>query len=125
MTMRIEELYEQDVYAWTRAPAALRRLGWLLRPNLDSRAPDPRGRCDSIIDACAVLDGEPSPSLCGDLEQHLPRLRGQTRNIADSGFGRFAEPDADLLPADLPNPLDNLLTDAWRPANRRGLPHDR
>jgi hypothetical protein len=164
MAMPIEELYEQDFYAWTQAQAeALRRLGET-RPNLDldfphlieevadlgtserdtarrqlrrilehclkleySRAADPRGGWyDSIIDARAVLDDKLSPSLRRDLEDRLPRLWTQARTKADNGLRRFAEPDAaDLLPADLPYRLDDLLTDAWYPANRRGLPDDR
>jgi hypothetical protein len=49
-----------------------------------------------------------------DVEEHLPRLQAQARNKADSGLRRLAGPDADLLPADLPYALDDLLPDAWR-----------
>ena len=164
MATRIEELYEQDFYAWTRAQAeALRRLGEL-RPNLDldfphlieevadlgtsqrdtvrsqlrriiehclkleySRARYPRaGWRDSIIEARSVLDDKLSPSLRHDLEQHLPRLWAQARNKADNGLRGHREPDAaDQLPVELPYALDDLLTDAWYPSNRRGLPDDR
>ncbi len=164
MAIRIEELYQQDFYAWTQAQAeALRRLAEL-RPNLDldfphlieevadlgtserdtvrsqlrrviehclkleySRASDPRGSWyNSIIDARAVLEDKLSPSLRRDLEEHLSRLWTQARTKADNGLRRFAEPDAaDLLPADFPYDMDELLTDAWYPPNRRGLPDDR
>jgi Domain of unknown function DUF29 len=97
-------------------------------PKLEhSRVVDPRGGWyDSIIDARAVLADKLSPSLRGDLEQQLPRLWIQARTKADNGLRRFAEPDAaDLLPADAPYTLDDLLADGWYPANRRGLPDDR
>ena len=92
-----------------------------------SRASEPRGGWyDSILDARTVLDDKLSPSLRRDLEDHLPRLWTQARTKADNGLRRFAEPDAaDLLPADLPYALDDLLSEAWYPANRRGLPDDR
>jgi len=92
-----------------------------------SRAVDPRGGWyDSILDARTVLADKLSPSLRGDLVQQLPRLWTQARTKADNGLRRFGEPDAaDLLPADCPYPLDDLLTDGWYPANRRGLPDDR
>ena len=92
-----------------------------------SRAVDPRGGWyDSIIDARTVLADKLSPSLRSDLEQQLPWLWIQARTKADNGLRRFAEPDAaDLLPADWPYTLDDLLADGWYPANRRGLPDDR
>jgi hypothetical protein len=92
-----------------------------------SLAADPRGVWyDSIIDARAELDDKLSPSLRRDLDEHLPRLWMQAWTKADNGLRRFGEPDAaDLLPADCPYPLDDLLRDGWYPANRRGLPDDR
>ena len=92
-----------------------------------SRAVDPRGGCyDSIIDARAEIDDKLSPSLRRDLDEQLPRLWSQARTKADNGLRRFGEPDgADLLPPDCPYTLDDLLTDGWYPANRRGLPDDR
>ena len=92
-----------------------------------SSATDPRGGWyDTILDARAELDDKLSPSLHGDLEQHLPRLWSQARSKADNGLRRYGEPDAaDLLPAACPYNLDDLLSDGWYPANRRGLPDDR
>jgi Domain of unknown function DUF29 len=92
-----------------------------------SRVVDPRGGWyDSIIDARTELDDKISPSLRRDLDQQLPRLWTQARIKAENGLRRFGEPDAaDLLPADCPYALDDLLTQDWYPANRRGLPDDR
>jgi Domain of unknown function DUF29 len=92
-----------------------------------SRAVDPRGAWyASIIDARTEIDDKLSPSLHRDLDEQLPRLWKQARAKADNGLRRFGEPDAaDLLPADCPYALDDLLTDGWYPANRRGLPDDR
>jgi Domain of unknown function DUF29 len=92
-----------------------------------SRAIDPRGGWyGSIIDARTEIDDKLSPSLRRDLDEQLPRLWSQARSKADNGLRRFGEPDAaDLLPADCPYALDDLLTDGWYPANRRGLPDDR
>jgi len=92
-----------------------------------SVATDPRGGWyDTILDARAELDDKLSPSLRRDLEQHLPRLWSQARSKADNGLRRFGEADAaDVLPADCPYRLDDLLSDGWYPANRRGLPDDR
>jgi hypothetical protein len=91
-----------------------------------SVATGPRGGCyDSILEARAELDDKLSPSLRSDLDQRLPRLWAQARSRADNGLRRFGEPAADLLPADCPYALDDLLTDGWYPANRRGLPDDR
>jgi hypothetical protein len=92
-----------------------------------SRAIDPRGGWyGSIIDARTEIDDKLSPSLRQDLDEQLPRLWSQARSKADNGLRRFGEPDAaDLLPADCPYALDDLLADGWYPANRRGLPDDR
>jgi hypothetical protein len=92
-----------------------------------SRARYPRtGWRDSIIDARAGLDDKLSPSLRRDLKRHLSRLWTQARTKADNALRGHREPDAaDLLPADCPYPLDDLLRDGWYPANRRGLPDDR
>jgi Domain of unknown function DUF29 len=92
-----------------------------------SRARDPRaGWRDSIIDARAELEDKLSPSLRHDLEQHRSRLWTPARNKADNALRGHGEPDAaDLLPADCPYTLDELLADGWYPANRRGLPEDR
>ncbi|HEX2478109.1 MAG TPA: DUF29 domain-containing protein [Geminicoccaceae bacterium] len=92
-----------------------------------SRARGPRaGWRDSIIDARAGLDDKLSPSLRRDLEQQLPRLWARSRTKADNALRGHREPDAaDLLPADCPYGLDELLTDGWYPGNRRGLPDDR
>jgi hypothetical protein len=92
-----------------------------------SRAVDPRvGWYDSIIDARTEIDDKLSPSLRRDLAEQLPRLWKQARTKADNGLRRFGLPGAaDLLPADCPYALDDLLTDGWYPANRRGLPDDR
>ena len=92
-----------------------------------SSAVDPRGGWyASIIDARTEIDDKLSPSLSRDLDEQLPRLWNQARSKADNGLRRFGEPDAaDLLPADCPYALDDLLTDGWYPANRRGLPDDR
>ena len=92
-----------------------------------SRARYPRtGWRDSIIDARAEVDDKLSPSLRRDLEQQLPRLWVQARTKADNALRGHREPDAaDLLPADCPYALDDLLADGWYPANRRGLPDDR
>jgi hypothetical protein len=92
-----------------------------------ARALDPRGGWyGSIIDARTEIDDKLSPSLRRDLDEQLPRLWSQARSKADNGLRRFGEPDAaDLLPAHRPYPLDDLLTDGWCPANRRGLPDDR
>jgi hypothetical protein len=92
-----------------------------------SSAVDPRGGWyASIIDARTEIDDKLSPSLSCDLDEQLPRLWNQARSKADNGLRRFGEPDAaDLLPADCPYALDDLLTDGWYPANRRGLPDDR
>ena len=91
-----------------------------------SRARYPRtGWRDSIIDARAELDDKLSPSLRGDLEQHLPRLWAQARTKAENALRGHREADsADLLPADCPYALDDLLTDGWYPVNRRNLPDD-
>jgi hypothetical protein len=91
-----------------------------------SRAVDPRGGWyDSIIDARTVLADKLSPSLRVDLVQQLPRLWTRVRSKVHNSL-RFVEPDAaDLLPPDCPYALDDLLTDGWYPANRRGLPDDR
>jgi hypothetical protein len=90
-------------------------------------ARDPRGGWyDTILDARAELDDKLSPSLRRDLDQHLPRLWSQARSKADNGLRRFGEPGAaDLLPAECPYSLDDLLSDGWYPASRRGLPDDR
>jgi hypothetical protein len=92
-----------------------------------SPALDPRGGWyDSIIDARAERDDKLSPSLRRDLDDQLPRLWARARIKVDSGRRRFGEPaSAELLPADCPYALDNLLADGWYPANRRGLPDDR
>jgi Domain of unknown function DUF29 len=92
-----------------------------------SRARYPRaGWRDSIIEARTVLEDKLSPSLRGDLEQQLPRLWTQARAKADNALRGHREPDAaDLLPAECPYALDDLLADGWYPANRRGLPDDR
>lgn len=92
-----------------------------------SRARYPRtGWRDSIIDARAELDDKLSPSLHRDLDQQLPRLWIRARAKADNALRGHREPDAaDLLPADCTYALDDLLTDGWYPANRRGLPDDR
>jgi Domain of unknown function DUF29 len=92
-----------------------------------SRAIDRRGGWyGSIIDARTEIDDRLSPSLRRDLDDQLPRLWSQARSKADNGLRRFGEPDAaDLLPADCPYALDDLLTEGWYPANRRGLPDDR
>ena len=92
-----------------------------------SGAVEPRGGWyASIIDARTEIDDKLSPSLRRDLEEQLPRLWKQARSKADNGLRRFGEPDAaDLLPTDCPYALDDLLTDGWYPANRRGLPDDR
>ncbi len=91
-----------------------------------SRAAAPRPLWyDAILDARARLEDNLTPSLRRDLEDRLPRLWARVRLKVSNGL-RFAEPDAaDLLPADLPYALDDLLTDTWYPANRRGLPDDR
>jgi hypothetical protein len=164
MATRIEELYEQDFYAWTQAQAAALRCLADLRPNLDldvshlieevedlgmarraavrsqlrriiehclklehSRARYPRaGWRSSIIDARATIEDEITPSLRRDLEDQLLRLWSQARSKADNDLRGQREPDAaDLLPAELPYALDDLLTDAWYPMSRRGLPDDR
>ena len=79
-----------------------------------------------IIDARTEIDDKLSPSLRRDLAEQLPRLWKQARTKADNGLRRFGPPGAaDLLPADCPYALDDLLTDGWYPANRRGLPDDR
>jgi Domain of unknown function DUF29 len=81
---------------------------------------------DSIIDARAAIQDEITPSLRRDLEERLPRLWTQARTKADNGLRGHRETDAaDLLPAACPYALDELLTDDWYPANRRGLPDDR
>jgi len=50
----------------------------------------------------------------------------EARTKADNALRGHREPDAaDLLPADCPYALDDLLADGWYPANRRGLPDDR
>lgn len=92
-----------------------------------SRARYPRaGWRDSIIDARAILQDKLSPSLRRDLEDQMPRLWSQARAKADNALRGHRDPDAaDLLPADCPYALDDLLTDGWYPANRRGLPDDR
>jgi hypothetical protein len=92
-----------------------------------SRAGYPRaGWRDSVIDARAQLDDKLSPSLRRDLEHYLPRLWSQARNKADNALrGRREADAADLLPAECPYRLADLLTDGWHPANRRGVPHDR
>jgi Domain of unknown function DUF29 len=90
-----------------------------------SHALEPRGGWyDSIMDARAELDDKLSPSLRRDLENQLPRLWARAK--VDSGLRRFGEPaSAALLPVDCGYVLDDLLTDGWYPANRRGLPDDR
>jgi hypothetical protein len=92
-----------------------------------SRAVDPRGGWyDSIIDARAEIDDKLSPSLRRDLDEQLPRLWPRARTKADNGLRRFGEPDAaELLPADCPYELNDLLADGWYPRNSRGLPDDR
>ena len=92
-----------------------------------SSTSDPRGGWyDSIIDARGEIEDKLSPSLRRDLEEQLPRLWARARAKSDNGMRRFGEPDAaDLLPADCPYALDDLLADDWYPANRRGLPDDR
>jgi hypothetical protein len=91
-----------------------------------SRARYPRaGWRDSIIDARAGLDDKLSPSLRLDLEQQLARLWRQARTKTENALRGHRESDAaDLLPPDCPYVLDELLTEGWYPANRRGLPHD-
>ena len=92
-----------------------------------SRARYPRGGWrGSVIDARAELDDKLSPSLRHDLAQHLPRLWTQALTKADNALRGQREADAaDLLPAECPYRLDDLLTDGWYPANRRGVPDDR
>ena len=92
-----------------------------------SRARYPRaGWRDSILDARAELGDKLSPSLRRDLEDHLPRLWTQARNKAENALRGHREADsADLLPADCPYALQDLLTDGWYPGNRRGVPDDR
>lgn len=52
--------------------------------------------------------------------------RGSGPQQAHNGLRRFGEPDAaDMLPADCPYALGDLLADDRYPANRRGLPDDR
>jgi Domain of unknown function DUF29 len=82
-----------------------------------SRALDPRGGSyDSIIDARTILADKLSPSLRGDLEQQLPRLWTRARAKADNALRGHREPDAaDLLPAECPYALDDLLADGWYP----------
>lgn len=88
-----------------------------------SKAQDARaGWRDSIIDARAEIDDKISPSLRLDLDQHLPRLWSRARNKAANGLRGRGETDAaDMLPADCPYALDDLLADDWHPANCRGL----
>jgi len=92
-----------------------------------SKAQDPRaGWRDAMIDARAEIEDKISPSLRRDLEQYLPRLWAQARNKAANGLRGHGEPAAaDMLPADCPYALDDLLADDWYPKNRRGLPDDR
>jgi hypothetical protein len=81
---------------------------------------------DSIIDARAAIEDEITPTLRRDLDEQLPRLWTQARAKADNGLRGHREADAaDLLPADCPYALDELLTDDWYPTNRRGLPEHR
>ena len=81
---------------------------------------------DSILDARARLEDSLSPSLRRDLEEQMPRLWTQARTKSDNALRGHRDPDAaDLLPADCPYGLDDLLADGWYPANRRGLPDDR
>jgi hypothetical protein len=49
------------------------------------------------------------------------------RNCKDPGtrLSTTGTDAVDLLPSDCPYALDDLLTDGWYPANRRGLPEDR
>jgi Domain of unknown function DUF29 len=90
-----------------------------------ARPLEPRGGWyDSIIDARTEIDDKLSPSLRRDLGEQLPRLYKQARSKADNGLRRFGEA-ANLLPAECPYTLDDLLTEGWYPANRRGLPDDR
>lgn len=91
-----------------------------------SRARYPRaGWRDTMIDARSILQDKLSPSLRRDLKDQLPRLWIQARKKAENALRGHREPDAaDLLPADCPYALDDLLTEDWYPANRCGLPDD-
>ena len=163
MATRIEELYEQDFYAWTQAQAAaLRRLGEL-RPNLDldfphlieevadlgtSQRDTVRSQLRRIIEHCLKLEysraGPRRPARHSKIEARAssttssaPRCGTISSSICRAYGPRPAtRPTTACAATGSPTPpiscrsisptlLDDLLTDAWYPSNRRGLPDDR
>jgi hypothetical protein len=137
MATRTEQLYEEDFFAWTRSQAdALRRLAEV-RPNVDldfphlidevedlgtSQRDAVRSQLRRIIEHCLKLEY----SIAADPRGGWYDSILDARAVVDNGLRRFGEPEAtDLLPATCPYSLDELLTDGWYPANRRGLPDDR
>ena len=128
MATRVEELYDEDFYAWAMGQADALRLLAELRPNVGidfahrlkleySPAADPRlGWQASIDDARHEIADRLTPTLRRDLEHDLPSLFAQARRTTAKGLAAAGEPQAaGALPPANPYCLDDLLTDDWYP----------
>ena len=107
MATQFDELYESDFYVWTQRQAeALRRLA-ATRPNLDV---DFRHLIEEVAD-------------WGTSQRDA--VRGHLRRVIEPCLKLEHSVARDPRGADCPYSLDDLLSDGWYPANRRGLPDDR
>ena len=82
-----------------------------------SPARDPRfDWMDSIADARAELADKLSRSLMRDIEERLPHLYVEARKRAELQMHRYGERDAaQLLPAECPYTIDQILAEDWYP----------
>ena len=80
-------------------------------------ASDPRfDWMGSIADARAILEDKLTATLRRDLEASLPRLYRNACRQAELSLREFRENGAaDLLPAECPYTLDQILADDWYP----------
>jgi hypothetical protein len=82
-----------------------------------SPARDPRfDWMDSIIEARAALEDQISPSLRRDIEETLQRLYASAHKQAALELQKYGEGEAaDLLTAQCPFTIDEILADDWYP----------
>ena len=116
-------LYEQDVYAWSRAQAELLRAGRFADLDLEhllklehSPAEEPRPGWRATVRTQRVrLRDALTPSLRREVESELAELYGDARGLAEGTARDHGEKAAaDALPGSCPYSLDQIAAD-WLP----------